>query len=468
MSLSLKFKEFLYTLSAKDKYSDFDSRKLFNRINKPDVNTSLLASNNDSTASLVTRLTDEGVHEVRLAWRHIKKWLYKHCEDINASLLDGYTDADIHEFEKDLGCNLPICVVEFFRLTGGQSSFNDNGCSGLFFGLKLCPIDEIAVLTERWRRVYDEIKTKQFREEKQKEEQKQQQEEKQQQQEEQKQKLEFKDPLQLPDEDSEDVTLTESPKSTPKPKIKNDQNKITMASPKIAILKRKTENIFPKQENIKQKNKVAFPKQGSIPPNAILPLYAHSMWIPIVTDRAGNYIALDLSHDPESEDSSGDSGSGQWGQIILFGREFDTKFKIADNFGDFLLIFANDLELGSWALRTFGELEDVVCGVESELVFRDNKTKKEIPYLDVLRTRATDKWIASLTDEQKGETTHILDRLKAEYSYQVPAFEVNTDSLITENLNQMDLAIENATEYRSPNDIGTSETASSKQNGIDT
>lgn len=369
MSLSLKIKEFFYTLNAKDKYSDFDSRKSFNRLNKPDVQTSLLASHqNGSTLSLKTYLNSEGVHEVRLAWRHIKKWLHKYCEDINASLLEACTDADIHEFEKDLGCQLPACVVEFLHLTGGQSSLNDNGCSGLFFGLKLCPIDEIAVLTERWRRVYEEFKK------------------------------------------------TNEPQQT-----RNATNvSLSISEPKSKQFK---------------DTKNAFPEQNSIPPNTVLPLYAHSMWIPFISDRAGNYIALDLSNDPESEEPA----PGVWGQIILFGRDFDTKFKIADTFGDFLLIFANDLELGNWALKTFGEIEDVVCGVESELVYRDNKTKIQIPYLDVLRTRATKKWVDSLSDEEKLESSDFLKHIKQKYSYEVPKYEVNTDSLITANLRQLDL-----------------------------
>lgn len=370
MTFAHKLKEFFYTLNAKDKYSDFDSRMSFNRINKPDVKTSLLASHqNGSMVSLTASLNSEGVHEVRLAWRHVKKWLHKHCEDINASLLEACTDADIHEFEKDLGCKLPSCVVEFLHLTGGQSSFNDNGCSGLFFGLKLCPIDEIAVLTERWRRVHDEIK-----------------------------KIE----------------------STNLKKIGSSTNTVQFSTNKPS--------------------NNAFPQQSSIPPNSVLPVYAHSKWIPFVSDRAGNHIAIDLSFDPEDLDHS--AAAGTWGQIILFGRDFDTKFKIADNFGDFLLIFANDLELGNWALRTFGEMEDVVCGVESELLYRDCKTKREIPYLDVLRTRATQKWVESLTEEEHKESMPVLEQLSKKYSYEIPKLNMNTDSLINDNLKQIDITNE--------------------------
>lgn len=366
----MKLKEFFYTLNAKDKYSDFDSRKSFNRINKPDFRTSLLGSlQNGSTASLTAQLNSEGVHEVRLAWRHIKKWLHKHCEDINDSLLEACTDADIHELEKDLGCQLPACMVEFLHMTGGQSSLNDNGCSGLFFGLKLCSIDEIAVLTERWRCVHDELKRANFA------------------------KLM-----------SKNYGVYDTPKT------------------RMSV-------------TLRGNLKLLFPEQSSIPPNSILPVYAHSMWIPFVSDRAGNYIAVDLSADSDSEQQS----VGRWGQIILFGRDFDTKFKIANNFGDFLLIFANDLELGNWALREFGEIEDVVCGVESELVYRDKKTQREVPYLDVLRTKSMERWLESLSEEERTENVSILEQLEKKYSYEVPAFKFNTDSLITANLRQMDL-----------------------------
>ncbi|KAM9888408.1 hypothetical protein OXX69_013054, partial [Metschnikowia pulcherrima] len=53
MTISSQLKEFFYSLSATDKYSDFDSRKSFNRVNKPDSEMALLGAShaNDSTSS---------------------------------------------------------------------------------------------------------------------------------------------------------------------------------------------------------------------------------------------------------------------------------------------------------------------------------------------------------------------------------------------------------------------------------
>lgn len=114
---------------------------------------------------------------------------------------------------------------------------------------------------------------------------------------------------------------------------------------------------------------------------------------------------MDLLYDPGDPELS--APAGKWGQVILFGRDFDTMFKIAGTFGEFLLIFANDLELGNWALRKFGEMEDLISGVESELVFRDNKTQREMLYLDMLRTLATEKSLNSTSEEEKVQAAFV-------------------------------------------------------------
>lgn len=367
MTFVEQFKEFVYSLSASDKYSDFDSRKSFNRINKPTVETSLLSShhNNSSTLSLTPAANVVGgVHEARLAWRHVKKWLHKHSPDLNESLLTPCTEADINEFQKDLNCRLPACVLEFFRLTDGQASFTDNGLGGLFFGLKLMSIDEIAVLTETWRRVDSSIKES--------------------------------EPAQMPP--------------------------VGEVSPQESDLGAESGSSIPRPASPPRK----FSKQGSVPPGAVLPVYAHAMWIPIITDGVGNCIGVDLS----------DSESPRWGQVILFGRDFDTKFVVAGNFGDFLLIFANDLEKGNWELKGNIENDDMMCGVDADLVYVDHETKKEIPYFDVLRQRSVETWVSSLDEAELSspENKVLLEHLLVTYSYHVPTFKATTDNMIKENL----------------------------------
>lgn len=120
------------------------------------------------------------------------------------------------------------------------------------------------------------------------------------------------------------------------------------------------------------------PQQDSIPKNSIQPVYAHPAWIPLLTDNAGNHVGVDLA--PASE--------GKYAQVIIFGRDFDTKFVVAANWGDFLLDFANDLEAGNWYL--VDDSDDYLSG-DGELVFRDKKSNGPAQdYLEVLKKRA---WI---------------------------------------------------------------------------
>ncbi|SMN22361.1 similar to Saccharomyces cerevisiae YGR229C SMI1 Protein involved in the regulation of cell wall synthesis [Maudiozyma saulgeensis] len=129
------------------------------------------------------------------------------------------------------------------------------------------------------------------------------------------------------------------------------------------------------------------PEQNSIPPNTIQGAYAHPAWIPLVTDNAGNHIGVDLA--PAAE--------GSYGQVIIFGREFDTKFVVGDNWGEFMLAFVNDLECGNWYL--IDDSDDYFSG-EGELVFRDKKRNGRVEeYLEVLKRRALQKYKQSQTQQ---------------------------------------------------------------------
>lgn len=354
MSLSQRFKEFMYSLSAKDKYSDFDSRKSFNRVNKAE--SSLLYHHQNASTTSVSATDTAGVHETRLAWRHIKKWLHKHSPDLNESLLSACSEADIHELQKDLGCQLPQCVTELYTMTNGQTSFNSNGSSGLVFGLRLMAIDQVAAMTESWRSVHS--------------------------------------------------NLSQQPKPQP-PKVEND----------LGMSREHLSDTVPEVP-------YTVPTQRSVPPHTIAEMYADPMWIPLLTDDVGNCVGVDLSG-PESGEHF------LWGQVILFGRDFDTKFKVADTFGDFLLLFANDLERGNWELKSSSDTEDMVSGVDADLVWVDRATGKEKPYLDVLRERALEAWVASLSPEQRQEPENaaLLKHLQS-FSYKVGSVREPSDKAI--------------------------------------
>lgn len=109
-------------------------------------------------------------------------------------------------------------------------------------------------------------------------------------------------------------------------------------------------------------------KQSCLPEDTIQTIYAHPGWIPLATDFLGNNIAIDLA--PGSK--------GKWGQVILFGREYDRKYVVAPSWGSFLMTFADDLENGRHLIEDETE--------EGEFSFRA-QNGKIMNYFDVLKTR---------------------------------------------------------------------------------
>ena len=114
-------------------------------------------------------------------------------------------------------------------------------------------------------------------------------------------------------------------------------------------------------------------KQDSQPPKAIQAAYAHAGWIPLARDWGGNNIAVDLAPGP----------AGRWGQIIIFGRDYDCKYVIARSWSAFLAMVADDL----CSEKVFVD-EDT-----QELKLREFKTANVEPaYLDILRWRMDQKY----------------------------------------------------------------------------
>lgn len=114
-------------------------------------------------------------------------------------------------------------------------------------------------------------------------------------------------------------------------------------------------------------------KQESVPPESIRKAYAHPAWIPMVRDWGGNNLAVDLAPGPR----------GSWGQIILFGRDYDTKYVVSRSWGHFMATLADDLNSGKWYID-----ED-----SQELKLREFKaTRVEPSYFDILRWRMDQKY----------------------------------------------------------------------------
>ncbi|KAI9756984.1 MAG: 1,2-dihydroxy-3-keto-5-methylthiopentene dioxygenase [Chaenotheca gracillima] len=114
-------------------------------------------------------------------------------------------------------------------------------------------------------------------------------------------------------------------------------------------------------------------RQDSQPPNAIQKVYAHPAWIPLARDWGGNNLAVDLAPGP----------MGKWGQVIIFGRDYDCKYVVARSWAAFLATVADDLGSEKW----------FVDEETNELKLREFKTTTVEPaYMDILRWRMDQKF----------------------------------------------------------------------------
>ncbi|KAK8171545.1 hypothetical protein BKA80DRAFT_306267 [Phyllosticta citrichinensis] len=114
-------------------------------------------------------------------------------------------------------------------------------------------------------------------------------------------------------------------------------------------------------------------RQDSQPPKAVQKAYIHPAWVPLARDWGGNCIAVDLAPGP----------AGKWGQIIIFGRDYDTKYVVSRSWAAFLATFADDL----CSDKTWVD-EDT-----NELKLREFKKQNvDPPYLEILRWRTDQKY----------------------------------------------------------------------------
>ncbi|KAF2457185.1 hypothetical protein BDY21DRAFT_364096 [Lineolata rhizophorae] len=113
-------------------------------------------------------------------------------------------------------------------------------------------------------------------------------------------------------------------------------------------------------------------RQDSQPPGAVQKAYAHPAWIPLARDWGGNCLAVDLAP----------GANGRWGQIIIFGRDYDCKYVVARSWGAFLATLADDLSSDKVHVD-----ED-----SNELKLLEFKRQNvEPPYLEILRWRCDQK-----------------------------------------------------------------------------
>ena len=111
------------------------------------------------------------------------------------------------------------------------------------------------------------------------------------------------------------------------------------------------------------------------PPDTIQKVYAHPAWIPLAKDFSGNNIAVDLCPGPR----------GTWGQIILFGRDCDTKYVVARSWASFLAAVADDFEGGEARFDVDESFQESFRG--AELRIRPCQGAKDDTFLEVLKGR---------------------------------------------------------------------------------
>lgn len=432
MNLAKKVQELLYSLSTSDKYAEFDSRKSFNRLNKPGDSVNLLYSHPSSSAThlvlgdraddldiaspdsaAITSLSTDGVHEVKLAWAHIRNWFAVNLPDVNSALDQKATASDLVDIQRDLGAVLPRAVTQSYLLVDGQA--NLSGCpdddDGVVFGLRIMSLDEISVATDNWRKIARAISKEQS--------------------------IAYRSPdiLKVPTSYDNDIYLNRhaarAPSPAPVPAItpRANSGSYTELSTHEFLLTR-----FSHSRDRSRLGVDSMPVQRCVPPHMVACQFAHPMWIPLITDEVGNYIGVDLCPDPRA---------GSVGQVILFGREWDCKFVIAENWGDFLLIFANDLTMGNCEVRASRRMNtgDLYIGAEGMVVFVEKESRRERPYMHVLRDRSIERWLADcrrLHQPLLPDENNLLRSVLAKDTTMATYKHASTDAYINRHLNNME------------------------------
>jgi cell wall assembly regulator SMI1 len=183
-------------------------------------------------------------------WNRIRLWLNREYPELGDTLNYGILPQDLAEIELQFGFSLPDVLRDSYLCCDGQEPESSAGCSeGLFFGLKLLPLDNVLEEWRFWREV--------------------------------------------------------------------DEDPLTGGNPELKEV------------------------MQSIPPGWIRREYSQRGWIPLITDKVGNYVGIDLNPDEK----------GAAGQVIVFGRDFDTKVVLYRGDGPagwakWLASFVDELETG--------------------------------------------------------------------------------------------------------------------------
>ncbi|KAI1139043.1 cell wall assembly and cell proliferation coordinating protein [Hypoxylon sp. FL0543] len=253
------------------------------------------------------------------SWKRIDRWAEENYPELFDQLCEGCTENDLNELEHQLDCSLPQDVRDSLMVHDGQE--RGGIPTGIIFGSMLLDCEEIVQEWDQWRKVNQQY-------------------------------------------------LLETTIVKPAVPSKAFGGSNQASSSKSAPSSPGSHGSHGSQKGSWRQELQA--RQDSVPQGAVQRAYAHPAWIPLVRDWGGNNLAVDLAPGP----------TGTWGQIILFGRDYDTKYVVARSWAAFLAIVADDLNSGKWFVD-----EDT-----NELKLREFKTTRVEPsYFDILRWRMDQK-----------------------------------------------------------------------------
>lgn len=269
-----------------------------------------------------------------LSWKRIDRWLDQHYPELGDSLEENVSNRDLNGFESDMGCSLPEDVRDSFLVHDGQE--RGGRPTGLVFNLTLLDLEAVSLEWENWKKTAIRVET-----------------------------------------------MARVAQANRQIHQQHHYNNQSQAGPSSASSS-SSSGPAPRRPGAFTSggNLSWLDQQASVPEGAVQHAYAHTAWIPLVTDYLGNNIAVDLAPGPK----------GKWGQVILFGREYDTKYVVAPSWAHFLMTFADDLENGHHIISDESE--------EGELSYCSQKGIP-IAYMDVLKARAERSYRQFIRQQQQ-------------------------------------------------------------------
>ncbi|KAK0636236.1 glucan synthesis regulatory protein [Bombardia bombarda] len=296
------------------------------------------------------------VPSVVSSWSKIDRWAEEHYRELYDQLCEGCTVNDLNELEHQLDCSLPQDVRESLQVHDGQE--RGGTPTGIIFGSMLLDCEEMVQEWENWRKVNHEFLLDTAI-------------------------VKPSAPTKALGGSNSGSSQASSSKAAPGPSTTSSQNPAWRQD--------------------------LLARQDCVPQGSVQRAYAHPAWIPLVRDWGGNNLAVDLAPGPK----------GRWGQIILFGRDYDTKYVVARSWGAFLALVADDLKSGRWFV-------DEETG---ELKLREFKgTRVEPGYFDILRWRMDQKYGRTAANKRKSLAPGARSPTVPGSPYASPTTEVNGEA----------------------------------------